>query len=166
MLANFLDGDPKAKPILDMAELRRKAESLKAFTWINSPTFGQADRFSPEIIALKLKTWADRMFARYGHPVYLVGSSLTGGGNDVDVRIILPNHEFESRFPGRKGWAMEVGKQGIHAALFARMNIDFQIQNRDEALEYIANQIKYPLYRLDSNEYPEGFEPPQAGIGG
>jgi hypothetical protein len=161
MLANYLDTDPKARPILQMAELRRKVEALRAFTWINSPTFGHTV-FTPEVIAVKLARWADRIFARYGHPVLLVGSSLTGGGNDVDIRVVMPNHDFESRFPGRAGWSQEVGKQGIHAALLGRMNVDFQIQSADEAREFTGK----PSRRLDSNAYPEGFEPPQSGIGG
>lgn len=114
------------------------------------------------LIGFKLQLWADRIFARYGFPVYLVGSCLAGGDNviDIDVRVILPDPDFNSRWPERSGWALEMGKQGRHAALFSRMNVDFQVQSSTEARAF----WDMPRVRIDSCTYPEGKEPPKPGL--
>ena len=149
MVAEFLDSD--------MAEpLRMAAESL-------FPTLEdiRLNSYSPEIIQIKIKSWANSMFARYGHPVWLVGPALDGAGRDVDIRIILPDADFDARFPNGEGLELEVGKQGRHAALYCRMNIDFQIQKFSETMRYDGKR----LLRMDTCTYPEAFIPPQSGIG-
>ncbi len=149
MVAEFLDAEV-AEP------LRMAAEALfPAMEEI------RLNHYSPEIIQIKIQSWANSMFGRYGHPVWLVGSAMDGAGRDVDIRIILPDPEFESRFPTREGLYLEVGKQARHASLFCRMNIDFQIQKFSETLQYDGKR----LLRVDTCTYPEAFIPPPSGIG-
>ncbi len=149
MVAQYLDSD-NAEP------LRMAAESL--FPQMDGIRF---NIYSPEIIQVKLKAWANSMFGRYGHPVWLVGSALDGAGRDVDIRIILPDPEFDARFPNKEGLDLEVGKQGRHAALFCQMNVDFQIQKFSETMQYDGKR----LLRMDTCTYPEAFIPPEPGIG-
>lgn len=118
--------------------------------------------FSCDLILLKLKAWANDVFARYGQPVWLVGSCLTGIGRDVDVRVILPDPDHAARFPDHGALGLDVGKQGRVAALFLRMNVDFKIQKASEAMAFEGK----PRLRLDSCTFPEGFEPPAADMGG
>lgn len=152
MVGEFLDTGHAAEP------LRLAAESLY-------PELKGDIRFNTfplDIIQLKIKAWANDVFGRYGHPVWLVGSCLTGIGRDVDVRVILPDHEYNARFPGNDALGLEVGKQGRLAALFLRMNVDFQIQ---KASDFLIHEGK-PRIRLDACTFPEGFEPPAADMGG
>jgi hypothetical protein len=139
-------------------------EALRMAAAAMFPEMAEDIRFNTyetETILIKLKDWANSMFARYGAPVWLVGSCLTGAGRDVDVRIVLPDTDFDVRFPDRGAWALEVGKQGRWAALFLRMNVDFQIQKASETVQYDG----LPRMRIDSAVYPEAYEPPSAGIG-
>lgn len=97
-----------------------------------------------------LRGWANQMAARYGHPVYLVGSSLdvddVNEARDFDVRIVLPDAEFETRFgvevadwyrqqwstwgDGSRRWGAEMAKlaRGF-TTTFAKLklNIDLQV---------------------------------------
>jgi hypothetical protein len=152
LVGEYLDAAQAAEP------LRMAAEAL-------FPEMKGAIRFNTipvDMIPLKLKAWSNDMFARYGQPVWLVGSALTGTGRDVDVRIILPDPDFAARFPDHGALGLEVGKQGRWAALFLRMNVDFQIQEQSDASKYDG----LPRLRLDACTYPEAFEPPESGIGG
>jgi hypothetical protein len=117
-----------------------------------------------------LKPWANQMFSRYGHPVWLVGSALDQGwmARDVDVRVIFPNDEFEKRFglPAksyrRACWAPylatqvqrlwdETAKMTRQGAVAMLMNLDFQIQPLREASLYFDK----PKQRLDSGSMIE-----------
>lgn len=145
MVGQFLDADPAAAPILEAA--------LALFPDQEQPLIAM----DVEAIKLKLGRWATQIYGRYGAPVWLVGSALNGAGRDVDVRIILPDPDFSARFPDDGALALETGKQGRWAALFLRLNVDFQIQKASEATVY----EDLPRIRLDAAEYPEAFEPPQ-----
>lgn len=161
MLANWLDTDPRAKPLWDLALVQQMARHWQAYEWLIKADPEKVVVHSVDVIRLKLARWAEFIFARYGHPVYLVGGALRGTGRDVDIRVFLPKPEYDARFPNRDGWALEVGKQGIHAALLLRGNVDFQIQDQFEAAHFADHE----RVRLDRNEYPEGIEPPKSGIG-
>ncbi len=115
-----------------------------------------------DLLKIKIQGWADRMYARYGAPVWLVGSAITGAGRDVDIRIVIPDPDFDARFPDLSAWALEVGKQGRHAALFCRMNVDFQIQRASEVVEF----EDLPRVRLDACAYPEAKELPPPDFSG
>lgn len=88
---------------------------------------------------LHLEEFGSQVWSAFGHPPYLVGSVLRGRDwHDVDVRLILPDDEWE---------AMGLGKPGRHgakwsalcmafAALGHKMTglpIDFQIQQQTHA---------------------------------
>lgn len=151
MVASFLDGDDSGDILLLAAQaLFPKRDGIRFNT------------YSPEEIKVRLQAWATTIFGRYGFPVYLVGSALTRGeGLDVDVRVILPDADFNARWPNAEGLDLELGKQGRIAALFSRTNIDFVIQSQSEARQYAG----LPRLRLDACEYPEAKEPPESGIG-
>ncbi len=98
-----------------------------------------------------LRGWANQIVARYGHPVYLVGSALAEQETrDVDVVCILPDDEFRNRFGGsytettRLGPVPDGGPQSrwcAEVAKFARQgcryhpgaNIDFKVQDMSGA---------------------------------
>lgn len=151
MVGDFLDTKADAEPIRLAAEALYP--ELKGEIRFNT--------FSTDIIQLKLKAWANDIFGRYGHPVWLVGSCLTGIGRDVDVRVILPDHDYAARFPDHGALCLDVGKQGRLGALFLRMNVDFQIQKASDSLIHEGK----PRLRLDACTYPEAFEPPAADMG-
>src|SRR4051812_25707708 len=81
-----------------------------------------------------LRGWANQIAARYGHPVYIIGSALfEERPRDVDVVCILPDKEFRNRFdgwgaiitlgarpstPGAARWFAEVAKLSRRAAEF------------------------------------------------
>lgn len=102
-----------------------------------------------EELASKLEGWADQIFARYGFPVYLVGSALTEQEpRDVDVIVLMPNDDWEARWGPiteykiarwslkNKDWFMDthrkfctdMGKLSARAARILGMNIDFRVQ--------------------------------------
>lgn len=151
MVGEFLDTGHAAEP------LRLAAEAL--YPEIKGEV--RWNTFSTDLIQVKLKAWANGVFGRYGFPVWLVGSCLTGIGRDVDVRVILPDQDYIARFPDTGALDLEVGKQGRIAALFLRMNVDFQIQKASDALVHDGK----PRLRLDTCTYPEAFEPPPPEMG-
>ena len=80
-----------------------------------------------ETLRLCLRGWANQMAARFGQPVYLVGSALTDpNARDIDIRIELPDEEFAARYmdvidfigggwspkweEGRKKWGEDMAK--------------------------------------------------------
>jgi hypothetical protein len=94
----------------------------------------------------------------FGHTPYQVGSSLeTKAWRDVDVRLILPDNEFEARFGKIQSCQVNTKLAAVtlaFAALGKEMTglpIDFQIQSQSHANE------KYPGKRsalLQVNEAP------------
>lgn len=122
-----------------------------------------------QILADVLRPWATSIAARYGHPVYLVGSALDASGDDyaalrdslrdVDVVCVLPDAEFANRFGGSwvymggfgepaGRWAAEVGKLSRNAAQhLSNINIDFKVQSEEWVAARHAGQ---PRLRIDS----------------
>lgn len=72
---------------------------------------------------------------------YLVGTAQTGGKyRDVDVRTILPDHEFDALFRvvernGQALWALMCAAIGRMLADQTGLPIDYQIQRMSEANE-------------------------------
>lgn len=82
----------------------------------------------------------------FGHVAYQVGSSLTTKDwRDVDVRLILPDDEFEQRFGRNKGAEANPKLAAITLAFAALgkamtgLPIDFQIQPQSWANEKYPN---------------------------
>jgi hypothetical protein len=83
-----------------------------------------------ETLRLCLRGWANQMVARFGAPVWLVGSALTDpNARDIDVRIVLPDDEFAARYGDvidwiNEGWSAEWGdgrkRWGVDMAKLAR----------------------------------------------
>lgn len=77
----------------------------------------------------------------FGHHAYHVGSSLHGKTwRDVDVRLILPDDEFDALFPGYRFGNQTDAKWGLLCAALSTLGaqqtglpIDFQIQSMTEA---------------------------------
>jgi hypothetical protein len=97
---------------------------------------------------LRLEAWALRVFDAFGHCPYHVGSSLratlTGEGEwrDVDVRLILPDDEFDALFPNHNHrqpslcdlrWALLCDALSGQAHQATGLPVDFQIQRLTEA---------------------------------
>jgi len=98
--------------------------------------------------------WANQMAARFGRPVFLVGSALTSPRpRDYDVRIVLSNDEFSARygleleayeaslwlplrFPQLMTYFNDMAKLAGHAAGASRLNVDFQVQPLREAYRH------------------------------
>lgn len=90
----------------------------------------------------------------FGHTAYQVGSSLTSKDwRDVDVRLILPDDEFNAQF-GEVAGAEVNSKLGAITLAFSALGqqmtglpIDFQIQSQSHANE------RYPTNRSALVEY-------------
>lgn len=117
----------------------------------------------------RLGGWANMMAARYGHPVWLVGSFVEGKGNptDIDLRIILPDDEFEGRFGDyatlrstnasawsdkNKIWAATIAKESAWLARKTGINADFKIRSESW---YRERHSTKPRIRLDAIECGE-----------
>jgi len=91
---------------------------------------------------LWLHEFGSQVWAAFGHGPYLVGSALTqkSGWRDVDVRLILPDREYEDLGLGDPGQPHVNGKWVslclAYAALGRSMTglpVDFQIQQQSRA---------------------------------
>lgn len=112
-----------------------------------------------------LEPFANSVVARYGHPVYLVGSAIDAldayALRDVDVVCVLPDAEFVARFGGHwthaqsplpdpvsSRWAAEVGKLSRQSGL-RNINLDFKVQ----CDEWVEHRHKgKPRVRIDRCE--------------
>lgn len=95
---------------------------------------------------IRLDAWAARVFEAFGHHPYHVGSSLRatlageGEWRDVDVRLMLPDEEFDTLFPGHRKpdlldpkWSLLCDALSESARQASGLPIDFQIQRTTEA---------------------------------
>ena len=113
-----------------------------------------------------LENWANQISARFGHPVFLVGSAIEKGVNarDVDVVCIVPDEEFIKCYGPLKGsyaltsewgaktrtlWA-EVGKLSAVGRRLTGLPIDFKVQSMAEVYELFRDR---PAVRLDTLPY-------------
>lgn len=97
----------------------------------------------------------------FGHTPYQVGSSVHGKEwRDVDVRLILPDDEFEALFPGyQMGNQIDAKWSFLCAAISALaqqqtgLPVDFQIQPQTEANKYSPHEgtgtFRQPLMHFD-----------------
>lgn len=91
---------------------------------------------------LYLNQFGSVVWDAFGHPPYHVGSSLPGGTTwrDVDVRLILPDDEYEAMGLGDPGRAHHNAKWVALTMAFSALGrqmtalpIDFQIQQQTHA---------------------------------
>lgn len=75
--------------------------------------------------------------AAFGHPPYLVGSvNERPDFRDVDVRLILPDDEYDALFQAHKGlWALLSRLSSSHLKAKTGLPVDFQVQRMTEANE-------------------------------
>ena len=93
--------------------------------------------------SLRLEAWARRVADAFGHHPYQVGSSVFGREwRDVDVRLILPDDEFDALFPGDGSqdyrdprWALLCDALSELGRVQTGLPIDFQFQRTTEANE-------------------------------
>lgn len=113
-----------------------------------------------------LRGWANQIAARFGYPVYLVGSSLREvDPRDVDVVCVIPDEDFCDRYgchwaecqlmgPTEKGrkWYADMAKLVRYAMQYHRMfrgrvNLDFKVQSVSWASSRSKEQ---PRIRIDT----------------
>lgn len=91
--------------------------------------------------ALKLDEFGSHVWSVFGHPPYLVGSALLSKEwRDVDVRVILPDDQYEADGLGEPGRGCLNGKWVALSLAFSSLGremtglpIDFQIQQQSDA---------------------------------
>lgn len=101
-------------------------------------------------VIVNLEAWARHLAARYGVPIQLCGSVLCSPTpRDCDVRIVLPDHEFELRYgqtpdeyvkngPSQV-WIDELAKFNRGMVRHVRMPMDVQV---------------WPKSKWDENSWP------------
>jgi hypothetical protein len=101
---------------------------MKRATYIGVPAF------------YNLNLACTAIHAAFGTPPYLVGSSLERRDyRDVDIRVILPDDEFDRMFPGFKRpqtcalWSLMCCAISEWLAARTGLPIDFQVQKMSEA---------------------------------
>lgn len=91
---------------------------------------------------LLLQEFGEHIFAAFGHVAYHVGSSLEqkDGWRDVDVRLMLPDEEYEARGFGdperpqwNKRWVSTILAWSAFGRHLTGLPIDFQIQQQTQA---------------------------------
>jgi len=93
--------------------------------------------------SLRLDAFGARVFDAFGHHPYLVGSALASktGWRDVDVRLILPDDEFDVLFSDHQRvvhhldmkWVLLCDALSELGKLMTGLPVDFQIQRQTEA---------------------------------
>lgn len=103
---------------------------------------------------LYLEQFGSHVWDAFGHPPYLVGTSLTSKEwRDVDVRLILPDEEYERLFwplpaPDERTSGKWVALCMAFSALGQQMTalpVDFQIQNQLNANETYKGKPRQAL---------------------
>jgi NAD(P)-dependent dehydrogenase (short-subunit alcohol dehydrogenase family) len=100
--------------------------------------------------ALHLEAFGREIEAAFGHLPYLVGTAAVGKTwRDVDVRLILPDEEFDDLFPTHVRPSHQDGRWGLLCAAISELArqrtglpVDFQIQRQSYAND------RYPGLRL------------------
>lgn len=119
---------------------------------------------------------ATYLASRFGAPVHLVGSALNWreqAPRDIDIRIVLPDAEWEARFGGNSlhfnaecspVYVAEIGKMTRLLVRDLHRNIDFQVQPENWLTRHSAHDkprlllADCPVTALSSSP-PSGAEP-------
>jgi hypothetical protein len=90
----------------------------------------------------------------FGHPPYHVGSSLYRPDfHDVDVRLILPDDEYNALFPGMElgvrdmvhaRWSLICSSVSVWLSQASGLDVDFQIQQQTDANKRYPGE-RHPL---------------------
>lgn len=85
--------------------------------------------------------------AALGSGPYLVGSATERADfRDVDLRVILPDDEFDQLFAGRELlWSITCQAISHMLADWSALPVDFQIQRRTEANEKYPEGARHPM---------------------
>ena len=102
--------------------------------------------------ALHLEAFGREINDAFGHLPYLVGSAAVGKTwRDVDVRLILPDDEFDALFPDHVRPSHQDGRWGLLCAAISELArqrtglpVDFQIQRAS----YANDRYPRPCVRL------------------
>lgn len=112
--------------------------------------------------------WANSLRAYYGHPVYLIGSQVTGASDprDVDVVVAIPDHQFSLRFGSADKWCEEVAtgmyteiawkwsddrvKRSLEGMRKTGLNIDFRCQPLSHFKQFSNIHDSFPPVKLDT----------------
>lgn len=115
--------------------------------------------------------WVNRTAGYYGHPVYLVGSQITGSKTprDVDIVCPIPDKEFELRFGSVDDWMQEGGtglwtdvrwkwasrcaKDSLDGMKETKLQIDFKVQPMALFNGYSYVHKAFPPVRLDTGKF-------------
>ncbi len=120
-------------------------------------------------LAQYLECWANQVAARYGFPVYIVGSALTDADpRDVDIVCILPDEHFANRFgpadpdgwvteymkvgDTQRRWAREVAKFSRECTIIHRaINVDFKVQPQMVADGFDGQRVRIDTVSLEDD---------------
>jgi hypothetical protein len=102
---------------------------------------------------LHLNAFGREIDEAFGYIPYLVGSAARGKRwRDVDVRLMLPDEEFDALFPNHTAATHADGKWSLLCAAISELGrirtglpIDFQIQRTTEANELYGGGIRQAL---------------------
>jgi hypothetical protein len=118
----------------------------------------------------RLVRWANAIRGFYGHPVYLVGSQITGSEDprDIDIVCSIPDQEFELRYgsvqqwiqEGESGlwtdvrwiWSDDVVKKCLHGMKETKLQIDFKVQPETHFKEYANIHAAFPPVQIDTRK--------------
>jgi hypothetical protein len=101
--------------------------------------------------ALKLSMACYQVNKAFGNLCYLVGSSMvTRDFRDVDVRLILPDNEFEKHFvhipqAGNALWDLMCASISSHLTEQSGLPVDFQIQAQSWLDKKYASRPRHAL---------------------
>lgn len=98
-----------------------------------------------------LNAWGVQLDAAFGATAYLVGSAALGKQwRDVDVRVLLPEHEFSELFGDSEQmnfnprWAAYCAAFSAWGTQLTGLPIDFQVQPQEWANEHFDG-VRCPL---------------------
>lgn len=124
-----------------------------------------------------LTKWSNQISGFYGHPIYLVGSQITGSDSPRDVDIIcpIPNKEFELRYGDINEWLTEGGtgiwtdirwkwandctKRSLDGMRCTDLKIDFKVQPMAAFNGYQHIHKEFPPVRLDTRGEIKKLQP-------
>lgn len=102
---------------------------------------------------LHLNAFGRELHEAFGEYAYLVGSAAVGKiWRDVDVRLMLPDGEFDALFPDHVNPGRCDGKWSLLCAALSELGklrtglpIDFQIQRTTEANDLYGGEVRQAL---------------------
>lgn len=108
---------------------------------------------------LHLEAFAREIVDAFGHRPYLVGTAANSKTwRDVDIRLMLPDDDFEALFPMHRKPDRQDGKWGLLCAALSELArirtglpVDFQIQSMTWANKHYPEGARVPLGYHDRN---------------